>query len=341
MQPPSGGTRLASFLEGFFRVVAESQEIVLISHENMDLDAVGSIAGVLDLIDAVAPRGASICVYPPSVSKLSRKWLDAWQISLPFVQELPAVEFLPIMLDAQNASTVLKGSSPGIEALQARSIIIDHHQDQGLPSRLSLIDNKVQANCEIVVAMYQALGKVPGARVNRALMAGVLFDSANLRYARNGTIRVVNTLLDSGLAIEEFRGLMSESMDVSERIARLKAGMRCSLTRLSDVILAASEVSTFEASACRGLISLGADISVVLAENKGDVRISARQTGECHKAHGVNLATVMRGIAGTIGGTGGGHELAAAASGSRDGARGLKEAIKAIEDIVSAVKRPQ
>ncbi len=341
MQLTPDGSQIVTFLKEFFRVVANSQNIVLMSHENMDLDAVGSIAGIIDLIDGVAPRGASIGVFPPSVSKLSRKWLDAWQIALPFVQALPAVDFLPILLDTQNTNTVLKDGSPSIEAMQTRSIIIDHHQNQGLPSRLSFIDSDVQANCEIVVNMCRALGKMPRPQANRALLAGILFDSGNLRYARNGTIRAVNALLDSGLVIEEFRGLLTEAMDVSERIARLKAGMRCSLTRISDVVVASSEVSTFEASACRGLIGLGADISIVLAGNKGEVRISARQTGECHKAHRVNLASIMHSIAGTIGGTGGGHELAAAASGSRDGAKGLKEAIKAIEHIMNAGTRPQ
>jgi nanoRNase/pAp phosphatase (c-di-AMP/oligoRNAs hydrolase) len=340
MQLPADDSQLASFLKEFFLAIEKASELVLISHENMDPDAVGSIAGIIDLIEGIAPRDASIGVYPPSVSKLSRKMLDTWQIDLPFIQTLPASDFLPIMLDTQNAATVLKASTDGIEALQARSIIIDHHQAQGLPSRLSLIDSNVQANCEIVVSLYQALGKLPRSPTNRALLGGILFDSSSLRYARNGTIRAVNALLESGLNLEDFKGLMVDAMDVSERIARLKAGTRCTLTRAGNAVIASSAVSTFEASACRGLIGLGADIALVLAENKGEVRISARQTADCHKAYRVNLASIMQSIAGTMGGTGGGHELAAAASGSRDGASGLKEAIKAIEDTINASTRP-
>nr|MDO8118904.1 DHHA1 domain-containing protein [Candidatus Sigynarchaeota archaeon] len=330
-----------SFLKDFSHVIAKSPEIVLISHENMDPDAVGSIAGIMGLVEGVAPRGASIKVFPPSVSKLSRKLLDTWQIALPFIQALPDSDFLPIMLDTQNIATVIKTTPLNVEALQSRSIIIDHHQNQGLPSQLGFIDSNVQANCEIVVNMYRVLGKPLGFPINRALLAGILFDSGNLRYARNVTIRAVASLLDSGLDIADFKGLMVETMDISERIARLKAGMRCSLIRIGDVIIASSEVSTFEASACRGLIGLGADISIVLAENKGDVRISARQTGECQKAYRVDLASIMHSISETIGGTGGGHELAAAASGSKNGASALKEAIKAIEDIINASTRPQ
>ncbi|MEX2717215.1 MAG: bifunctional oligoribonuclease/PAP phosphatase NrnA [Candidatus Sigynarchaeum springense] len=322
-------------------MIAESPEIVLISHENMDPDAVGSVVGIIGLIEGIAPERSLIKIFPPSVSKLSRKLLDTWQIALPFIQALPDSNFLPIMLDTQNVTTVIKDTNSGVDAIQMRSIIIDHHQNQGLPSRLCFIDSSVQANCEIVVNMYKALGKPLGFPINRALLAGILFDSSNLRYAKNITIQAVASLLDSGLDIEDFRGLMVENMDISERIARLKAGMRCNLLRVGDVIIASSAVSTFEASACRGLIGLGADISIVLAENKGDVRISARQTGECHKAYRINLAHVMHSISGTIGGTGGGHELAAAASGSKNGETGLKEAIKAIEDIINAGTRSQ
>jgi phosphoesterase RecJ-like protein len=340
MQLPADDSQLASFLKDFFHAIEKASEIVLISHENMDPDAVGSIAGIIELIEGVAHPATSIGVYPPSVSKLSRKLLDTWQIVLPFIQALPASDFLPIMLDTQNAGTVLKAGTAGIEALQARSIIIDHHQVQGLPTRLSLIASNVQANCEIVVSLYQALGKLPKSPTNRALLGGILFDSSSLRYARNGTIRAVSALLESGLNIDDFKGVMADTMDVSERIARLKAGMRCTIVRASNAIIASSEVSTFEASACRGLIGLGADIALVLAEKKGEVRISTRQTAECHKNHRVNLASVMQSIAGTIGGTGGGHELAAAASGTREGASGLKQAIKAIEDTVIASKHP-
>ncbi len=340
MQLPADDKQVASFLKDFFLAIEKASEIVLISHENMDPDAIGSIAGIIDLIEGVAPRGTSIGVYPPVASKLSRKLLDTWKIDLPFIQAMPASDFLPVMLDTQNAATVLETGTDGIGALQARSIIIDHHQAQGLPSRLSLIDSSVQANCEIVVTLYQALGKMPRSPTNRALLGGILFDSSSLRYARNGTIRAVNALLESGLNLEDFKGLMADPMDASERIARLKAGMRCTLARAGNALIASSAVSTFEASACRGLIGLGADIALVLAENKGEVRISTRQTAECHKSYQVNLASIMQSIAGTIGGTGGGHELAAAASGTRDGTSGLKEAIKAIEDTIIASTRP-
>jgi bifunctional oligoribonuclease and PAP phosphatase NrnA len=340
MQPPTDDLQFAPFLKDFFLAIGNASEVVLISHENMDPDAIGSIAGIIDLLEDNLPPGTSLGVYPDSVSKLSRKLLDTWQINLPFIQDLPHSEFLPVLLDTQNASTVLKSSTDDVEKLQARSIIIDHHQSQGIPSRMSLIASDVQANCEIIVSLYQALGKLPRSPANRALLSGILFDSNSLRYARNSTIRAVALLLESGLDLEEFKGMMTDTMDVSERIARLKAGMRSTMVHVGNAVIVSSEVSTFEASACRGLIGLGADIALVLAEKKGEVRISARQTGECHKAYHVNLANIMRSIAGTIGGTGGGHELAAAANGLKDGASGLKEAIKAIEDTINATPRP-
>lgn len=336
MQSPTNNPLIASFLKDFFLEVERASSIVLISHDNMDPDAIGSIVGIIDLIKNVIPGSKTIGVHPPSISKLSRRLLDTWNIDLPFVTDLPASDFLPVLLDTQNVATTIKASAGEIEALQARCVIVDHHQPQGLTSRLSLITSDVQANCEIVIQFFQVLEKQPNSIAANALMAGIWFDSSSLRYARESTVRCVNFLLDTGVRIEDFKGMMNEPMDISERIARLKAGMRCTLTRAGNVIIATSEVSTFEASACRGLIGLGADIAMVLAESKGEARISARQTAECHKTYKINLASIMRSIAGTLNGTGGGHELAAAASGPGDGATSLKEAIKNIEAMINA-----
>nr|MDO8108847.1 DHHA1 domain-containing protein [Candidatus Sigynarchaeota archaeon] len=326
----------------FFSILEDTREIRFVSHENMDPDAIGSIVGMIGFLERTHPSRFSFLAYPPDISKPSRKILDHLHYQVQFVDRLDGSNFLPVLLDIQNIENVLRASGEHAKILQEKSVIIDHHQiEPDLPSRLCYMDNTVQANCEIVHKFYKMKGLVPESPFNSALLAGIMFDSGFLKYARNSTIRAVSELLDTGLDIEEFRQFTSESMDISERIARLKAGIRCNITRIDDVIVVCSEVSTFEASACRGLIGLGADISLVLAENKGEIRISARQTDDCHKNHGVNLATIMRSIAEILGGTGGGHELAAAANGVKNGTEGLKKAIKAIENVIQTKSKLQ
>jgi nanoRNase/pAp phosphatase (c-di-AMP/oligoRNAs hydrolase) len=337
MLEPTRDPIFSSFVNAFFLAIEQASEIVLISHENMDPDAIGSILGVMALIQERFPGKHAINVFPRSISKLSRKLLDTWTITLPFLDSLAERTFVPVLLDTQSIGAVMKSNNPNILALQQQAIILDHHHDkQGLSSRLRFTSTVVQANCELVLQLFKEAGSMPRHPTSSALLAGILFDSGFLRYAKNSTINAVHSLLATGLVLDDFRQLLSESMDASERIARIKAGMRCNITRAGDAIIAASAVSTFEASACRGLIGLGADFALVLAETKDEIRISARQTDDARKRHGVNLASIMQSIGNVIGGTGGGHDLAAAASGVKEGQEGLKQAIKAIENIIHA-----
>lgn len=328
----SRGTLTDVFLNDFFLVLENTWDIIFFSHDNMDPDAIGSIIGMIGFLETSSTSKFNYRVFPPKISKLSRKVLDALQFVMPTIETIPSDDFLPILVDSQNVSNVIKNDENASKGLQERAIIIDHHfAESGLNFRLGCIDSTSQSTCEIILSFFQARGIVPAEPFNRALLAGILYDSGFLKYAKNSTVHAVDQLLGTNLEINDVRQILNDTMDLSERIARLKAGIRCNLIKKGETVIASSEVSTFEASACRGLIGLGADIALVLAQNKGDVRISARQTDECHVQHGLNLAAIMQAIAPIMGGSGGGHALAAAANGTKDGVEGLKKAIKMIE----------
>ncbi|HME51223.1 MAG TPA: DHHA1 domain-containing protein [Candidatus Lokiarchaeia archaeon] len=328
----SRGPQIDEFLKDLFLVLENTCDIVFFSHENMDPDAIGSIIGMIGFLEASFASKFNYLVFPPRISKLSRKVIDALQFNISTIETIPSTDFLPILVDSQNISNVIKNDEILSKSLQERSIIIDHHfAESSLTYRFGYIDSTSQSACEIIQSFFQARAIEPVEPFNRALLAGILYDSGFLKYAQNSTVHAVDQLLGTDFTLNDIRQMLNDSMDLSERIARLKAGIRCNLTKIGETVIATSEVSTFEASACRGLIGLGADIAMVLAQNKGEVRISARQTDDCHVQHGLNLAVIMQAIAPVIGGSGGGHELAAAANGTKDGAEGLKKAIKLIE----------
>ncbi|MFX0099395.1 MAG: bifunctional oligoribonuclease/PAP phosphatase NrnA [Candidatus Hodarchaeota archaeon] len=335
MQGQDYKDRVKDFFQELLLLLDEHDTIVFISHDNMDPDAVGSILGMVGLLEQTCSMEFSWVVFPDTISKLSKNLLEATNIDLEMVEKLPKDDFLPILLDVQNIGTLLDDDPGIVKDIQSRAVIIDHHQpEDNLDSRLKFIDNDAQSNCELIFYLYEYNGASLKPPCSFALLAGILYDSGFFRFTNNRTLKASTSILESGVEIEDVRRILRVKMDVSERIARLKAGSRVEYVKIGSVVIAYSNVSMYEASACRGLVSLGADIALVLAEKDGQIRISARQTEECLRSYDVNLGIVMQEVGEFIGGTGGGHDMAAAANGTTDGPGGLKKAIKIIEDII-------
>ncbi|MFX1264814.1 MAG: DHHA1 domain-containing protein, partial [Promethearchaeota archaeon] len=130
--------------------------------------------------------------------------------------------------------------------------------------------------------------------------------------------------------------------DRSERIARLKAAGRLNVHTFDDWIIATTKVKAFEASACRGLIDLGADVAIVGGVTaNGEVRLSSRSTRDFSTMTGVNLGTdVMEPLGELIGGEGGGHANAAGANGTRNRDDALERSIELIRAALEKKRNP-
>ena len=102
-------------------------------------------------------------------------------------------------------------------------------------------------------------------------------------------------------------------------------------------IIATSVINAFEASACRGLIDMGADAAIIGGRpTKNKVRLSSRSTREFYDETNINLGSdVMEPLGMLIDGKGGGHANAAGANGTKN----LSEALdKAVELIKTALE---
>jgi nanoRNase/pAp phosphatase (c-di-AMP/oligoRNAs hydrolase) len=99
-------------------------------------------------------------------------------------------------------------------------------------------------------------------------------------------------------------------------------------------IIVSSMVSSFEASACRALIDLGADVAIVSSNRKKGGRVSGRSTDAFHKRTGVSLAKVMEKVGLELDGSGGGHPTAATVSSISDFDKGEKLALRYIQEQI-------
>lgn len=318
--------------------VESAGKVVFFSHDNMDPDAIGAIVGLTELFYARSSRPVVVVVAGGKISRQAKKFLGSLPYSLDIVNTVDlGDDWVPVIVDSQSLHPAFPSRDASASVYQARAIVIDHHvATSNIPCRLRIVDPSAQSTCEIVYSLWKATGDSLPTIAASALAGGVLFDSGFLNHATGGSISTLADLVRFGVDLPGIRLSLKETMAFSEKVARLKACSRASIIKLDPFVIVSSEVSSFESSACRALIQAGADVSIVVAENKDDVRISARQTEAFFKRFGVNLALVMRDAAVEMGGVGGGHQMAAAANGAKAGKPAMDKAIKAILDIVKA-----
>jgi hypothetical protein len=108
-------------------------------------------------------------------------------------------------------------------------------------------------------------------------------------------------------------------IDLSERLARLKAVGRAKIHRIGEWVVAMSEISAFQASAARALLDVGADVAIVGGVKDGELRISLRSTQVFFEKTGLHLGRdIAAAIGSEIEGAGGGHGMSAGVNGKGD-----------------------
>ncbi|NVM30453.1 MAG: hypothetical protein HWN65_16540, partial [Candidatus Helarchaeota archaeon] len=203
--------------------------------------------------------------------------------------------------------------------------------------QFTIIDEEAIATAELIFEIFQALNVRPSLETACLLFLGLLFDSRHLLLANNKTISIVHQLVELGVIYSDMIKLLSVSMDRPERIARLKAAQRSTLHEFNGWLVAISHTSAFEASACRALIRLGADVAIVYGQTKDGVRFSARATNAVAHETDLNLAKdLMEKIGSIMHGEGGGHKTAAGCSGIDNLEAGLDLSLEILKNKLSS-----
>ena len=197
--------------------------------------------------------------------------------------------------------------------------MIDHHTlEDELSKRLDLLihDEEASSTCELIFRLFEDYKLTPTSKTAKALLAGIIFDTKYLSLGDSQTFMTVSKLLRDIGDISEVRSLLYKENDVSERIARLKTAQRLELHRYGDWVITFSEVGSFHASGARTLISLGADLAIVIGSDKDELRASLRSTQSFFARTGLHLGELVSEISREFNGKGSGHPTAAGFNGS-------------------------
>ncbi|MBD3407894.1 MAG: hypothetical protein GF411_17370 [Candidatus Lokiarchaeota archaeon] len=319
--------------------IMQAERVLVLGHHNADPDAVCSMIAFKEMYHHLYPE-SSILLACDDISKLSRKILETFAQNERIESGISGEYDLLVLLDTNSISQL--GSLSAFLTLDPqKTLIIDHHEESEDASELAhtrWIKPDISSTCEMMVQLYSDYSIDISEKVANLLLTGILFDTRRFFYAEKTTFEAISTLINAGANYRRCVQSLIVRPDRSERIARLKAASRLTIYTIGDWVIATAKIGAFEASSCRGLIDLGADVAIVGGKpSKKRVRISSRSTTKFSRATGINLGSdVMAPLGELIGGQGGGHQNAAGANGVKNRGEALKEAVELIRRKLQA-----
>ena len=124
-------------------------------------------------------------------------------------------------------------------------------------------------------------------------------------------------------------------MVFSERVARIKASTRIQIKKIENWIIAFSHVGSYQASAARAIIDLGAHMVVIAGLKGKKIEISLRSSSEFNKKTGIHLGKdIAQPLGEILQGMGGGHISAAGLTGKGEIETAFKECLSLIKQKI-------
>ena len=318
---------ILTFIGNFALFVKEKDihHVAILSHDLVDIDGFSSAVGLKHLLMQLFPDlKVNYHIIFSNLNSQIQPILESVKLDelLMFEQELLEKPDLVILVDCNNLSNI--DSSIKIVDSEIPVIIIDHHEsDFNFPSnyRFWYIDFTASSNAEIILDFYSILQVSFDKTVGSLLLIGLITDTGQFKFANSETYIRLSALEQSGVLVKDGLAVMqSRNYDMSERIARIKSAMRVTeLFILNEYIALISYVSSHQASAARGLLELGCDLSFIIAKEKPkkncSFSISARVSSNFIKAMNFSAAPFLSEFFKKFDGNGGGHAGAAAGKG--------------------------
>lgn len=326
---------LDKFLNSLEKIKSRSKAFIgVLCHQNADPDALGSAIALKELLENLNPQ-FNVEIFSDSINNIAF-YLKDYTITNVTTEPLGKNLDLLFIVDTNNLGQL--GSMSPLVELAEETVIIDHHEPHSQTPEITdyfIILEELSSTSEIIYQLFKMLEVKISPKSAFALMAGIIFDTRRFSFASSNTFPIISDLILRGANYDDALSLFVSEMDISEKIARLKASRRAKIKRINDLILVTSEVSTYEASAARALVDLGADIAIVIAgKGKNEVRASARANPKMKKIQDFNLGKIMEEVGEKFQGGGGGHILAAGLNGKGDPKEIMQEITEKIEKII-------
>jgi nanoRNase/pAp phosphatase (c-di-AMP/oligoRNAs hydrolase) len=182
-------------------------------------------------------------------------------------------------------------------------VVIDHHRDSSFKGYMYLHEERT-STAEILFDLLPERNR----KMNLALLAGILTDTGNFKYAKRETVETVQKIINEGIELYEAFDIFREEKDVPKRIAILRGCQRSKLHKISGYLVATTKVNSHESSTASFLTQV---VDVAFVANVKADRIIAKAAQDMD----IDLSKIMKEIGQLYNGDGGGHMRAAGATG--------------------------
>lgn len=280
---------------------------LVLLHGNADPDALASGFAVQQSFPGV------VIGVPGGLDRIAK--LLAGIMGIETVEDVSAVKAKRLLILDTSGPEQLNGNFD-----LDRAIVIDHHtRNEKWQNAMTYHCDDSKSSCsEIIFELLNAAKKQPTKKVALALMFGILTDTGYFKFAKPATLVAFSELMAlHNVQMDEVMGLIYAEEDISERISQLKGAQRLKYWKVGGHIVASSQGSAYEASVCKALLDLGADIAFVGSQRGEMFRISARAT-QAMVRKGVHLGKLLGAVGTETTNGGGGHPGAAGITGTGD-----------------------
>ncbi len=302
--------KLIELLEERLRELS-GKVVAILTHSGGDPDSIGAAYVLSNILKEL--MGTDVLFKIPSeVSTHSAVLLT--RLGLDQSDEVEAAEAY-IVLDCGSPEQL--GELEEVLSSGKMVLVIDHHSTsvEKFEGKAEVyVSDEYSSVCEIVFDLANRLGYELSTKEREALFAGIYYDTVRLSVADSEALRKLCALASNQVNPRELLQGLEIRMDVSERIARLKAATRIRIYRIKDWLIAVSRLSSFQSSSARSLVTLGAHVAIVGGESEDGITVSFRALREFVETTGINLGRdIAARIGAEFGGHGGGHSSAAKA----------------------------
>jgi len=320
-------------LKPFDIVEFRGKNILLLCHENADLDAFCSAAILARFLKQKKIK--SVLAVPSHINEQTLSFAISEKISF---SVNPALEGFDVIClfdfnDYEQLGKLRKEFTKKIKKNCVKVIAFDHHEieKRSIDASKKFVNPKAFSTTEI---LFDLIGKKFDSKMSFYASLGMIEDTGRFLVGSKKFFESFSKCLSKSSAnYTKVFELAKHKAPDGERIAFLKAAKRSNTIKLKKAIVVTSTISFYHGAVSTKLLDFGADISLVCGtEKKGLTHLAARAETGFKEEKDFNLMRhLFVPLQKAIDGDAGGHSGAAHWKGNVNEKKVLSEAIKILK----------
>ncbi len=298
------------------------KRVLLLGHENADLDAVCSAAIFQRYLKKAGID--SVVGVPSHINEQAQSFCLRERVSFQLSPDLTLFDVI-VLFDfndfeqlgklRKSFEEVIRGHCGTKICLPPKVFAFDHHvieKSSIVGGERAFVDESAVSTTELVLKL---LDNFVDSSAHFWNCIGIVEDTGHFLVGDSESFSsFANSLRKSKRTYAEVLDFTRHNLKDGERVAFLKAAQRSEIQKVGKVLVVTSVVSFFQGPAATKLLSFGADVALVAGQDKegGITTLSARADTEFKESNGFDLMRdLMVPLQKQVGGEVGGHSGAA------------------------------